>query len=103
MMLEAHPDMRAKGFKRSLLDAFGGESAELRSILYQVWMVPDVHRVTGRDVEVFEVIVWHDLKPHKLNAYGDLKQDLKRHDITLTVTVVSENGGATELSLEPLR
>jgi hypothetical protein len=96
------PDLQTRRFRLNLVRAFGGEPA-VRRQLNRIWCVPDAHaiRADAREVDVYEVVVWHGLDSAKTNQYGDLKRGLAAHGITFRVFVVSW-GQVTELDLAPL-
>jgi hypothetical protein len=96
------PELQTRRFRLNLLRAFGGEPA-VRRQLDRIWCVPDAHaiRAEAREVDVYEVIVWHGLSPDKTNQYGDLKHGLAAHGITFRVFVV-DGARVTELALVPI-
>jgi hypothetical protein len=96
------PELQTRRFRLNLVKAFSGEPGVLR-IVNRLWCVPDAHaiRAAEREVDVYEVIVWHGLDAAKTNEYGDLKRGLAANGITLRVFVAAW-GQVTELDLTPL-
>lgn len=98
----AHPTMRFGGFKGAVLCQFGERPGVVAAM--DCWhYVPDCFRLTEEGVlQVFEVVVWHEISTQKLNAYGDLKQTLGRAGVTMELWRVASDGSSVEIELAPL-
>jgi hypothetical protein len=94
MMRQAHPTLLTTRFRANMLDAFGAESPAVRRLLEQFRYVPDAYflRKDQREVQVFEVIVWHGLTPQKLDAYMLLSDTFAAAGLKLELWSVDKGG-----------